>query len=61
RSAAQNILGVSDLSTPDEINAAWKRMVVGNHPDRYTDPAAKDRAEKMSGLINTARDVLLNK
>jgi DnaJ family protein A protein 2 len=51
---AFEILGVSRRATPDEIEAAWRRLASKHHPDRGGDVHQMAR-------INAARDALLMK
>ncbi|WP_242906530.1 J domain-containing protein [Actinomadura terrae] len=57
---AYELLHVSPDASSEEIQRAWRKLARTHHPDRFTDPAAKTRAERESRLINLARDVLLN-
>lgn len=49
---ARAILGVSVGATPDEINAAWRRLMARNHPDQ-------GGTEGLAARLNAARDRLL--
>jgi hypothetical protein len=53
RAVALNVLGLEAGATPDEINAAHKRLIMQNHPDR-------GGTTYLAAQINEARDVLLN-
>lgn len=47
------ILGVSNVATKAEINAAWRRLVVQHHPDIHGGD------HRLIAEINNARDVAL--
>ena len=49
-----SILGVSRESTDDDIKKAYRRLARENHPDKFTDPAERARAEEKMKEINAA-------
>jgi len=49
---ARSLLGVSAAATPQEINAAWKRLMGRAHPDQ-------GGTEGLASRLNAARDRLL--
>lgn len=49
---ARALLGVDESADPDEIRAAYRRLIALTHPDR-------GGTEALAGRINAARDVLL--
>lgn len=51
---ARRVLGVEDVATADQIQAAYRTRMRTAHPDRGGDPAVAAR-------LNTARDKLLKK
>ncbi len=55
---AAAILGVPKDATTEEIEAEHKFKIQAYHPDRFTDPKLKARAEKKLILINEAYDIL---
>lgn len=50
------VLGVSRNATPDEIKKAYRALAKKYHPDNYTDPAQRSRAEEKMKEINSAYD-----
>jgi hypothetical protein len=59
--AALRVLGLErNQADPEAINAAWKRALIQNHPDKFTDPSIKNAAGDLSAYFNAARDILLN-
>ncbi|NBB52612.1 molecular chaperone DnaJ [Rhizobium sp. CRIBSB] len=48
---ARAILGVAATATPDEINAAWRRIMARAHPDQ-------GGTEGLAARVNAARDRL---
>ena len=53
RSEALKLLGLEPGATRDEINAAHRRLILQNHPD-------KGGTSYLAARINEAREVLLN-
>ncbi|MEY4241661.1 MAG: hypothetical protein RJA14_1357 [Pseudomonadota bacterium] len=49
---ARALLGVTAEATPQEINAAWKRLMGRAHPDQ-------GGTEGLASRLNAARDRLL--
>lgn len=60
RKSHYDTLGVSPTSTTAEIRRAYHRLARDHHPDRFTDPTEKQRAEQrfteMSEAFNTLSD-----
>jgi len=53
RAEALQLLGLEPGATRDEINAAHRRLILQNHPD-------KGGTSYLAARINEAREVLLN-
>lgn len=51
-------LKVSRKASSAEIRMAYKKLVQKHHPDKFTDPAEKAKATKITHLLNTAYTVL---
>jgi DnaJ-domain-containing protein 1 len=51
---ARALLGVSADATPDQINAAWRRLMARAHPDQ-------GGTEGLAAKLNAARDRLLKR
>ncbi len=51
---ARALLGVSAGATPDQINAAWRRLMARAHPDQ-------GGTEGLAAQLNAARDRLLKR
>lgn len=49
---ARSLLGVAAAATPQQINAAWKRLMTRAHPDQ-------GGTEGLASRLNAARDRLL--
>jgi curved DNA-binding protein CbpA len=54
------LLGVAPSSSPVEIRQAYARLARERHPDRFTDPAEKQRAQTAFQDITTAFNTLVN-
>jgi curved DNA-binding protein CbpA len=54
------LLGVASSASPAEIRQAYLRIAREKHPDRFTDPAEKQRAQTVFQDITTAFNTLLN-
>lgn len=54
------LLGVSTQATAAEIRQAYARLARDRHPDRFPDPAAKQRAQADLQELTTAFNTLLN-
>ena len=54
------ILGLKAGASLKDIKSAYKKLVLKFHPDRQTDPIAKDLANEKLKKINEARDFLLD-
>lgn len=54
------ILGVDQQAAPDEVRAAFRRLVMERHPDRCQ-PAERSRAEREFQAITEAYNVLSDK
>lgn len=55
-----NILGLECGASFKDIKSAYKKMVMKYHPDRQTDPIAKDLANEKLKKINEAREFILD-
>jgi hypothetical protein len=54
-----DLLGIPPSASPVEIERAFRRVVVANHPDRFhDDPAAREAAENRMRELNAAMAVL---
>lgn len=53
RAEALDILGLQEGATTDEIEAAYKTLIVKNHPDQ-------GGTDWLAARLNEARDILLN-
>jgi hypothetical protein len=51
-------LRVAPSATTQEIHAAWRFLLVAFHPDRFRDPAQRERAEEITKRANAAWLVL---
>lgn len=55
-----SVLGVSREATEEELKTAYRKLVKKYHPDRFTDPDQKKRAEEKMKEINEAYDRALD-
>lgn len=51
-------LGIAQDASTQEIHDAWRFAVQAFHPDRFTDPALRDKADHMARRVNAAWQVL---
>ncbi len=54
------LLGVAPSASAAEIRQAYARLAREKHPDRFTDPAEKRRAQAAFQDITTAFNALVN-
>jgi curved DNA-binding protein CbpA len=54
------MLGVAPTASAAEIRTAYARLARDKHPDRFTDPEAKERAQTVFQDITTAFNALVN-
>ncbi len=54
------ILGVSRTAVPAEIRRAYLRLARERHPDRFSDPAEKERAQSFFKDLTAAFNTLFN-
>lgn len=55
-----NVLGLECGASLKDIKSAYKKMVMKYHPDRQTDPIAKDLANEKLKKVNEAREFILD-
>ncbi len=53
-----DVLGVSELSSEETIDAAWRRRIKLCHPDYATSDADRERRLAESIVVNRAHDIL---
>jgi DnaJ family protein C protein 11 len=53
-----SLLNVSKEASPEQINAAYRRMCIIYHPDKHDDPDKKTAAETLFGRLKEAHAVL---
>jgi curved DNA-binding protein CbpA len=51
-------LGVAPDATTEEVHDAWRFAVQAFHPDRFTDPVLREKADRMARRVNAAWQVL---
>lgn len=51
-------LGIAPDASGDEVHDAWRFAIQVYHPDRFTDPGLRDRADQMTRRVNAAWQVL---
>jgi len=51
-------LGVAPDATAEEVHDAWRFAVQAFHPDRFTDPGLREKADHMARRVNAAWQVL---
>jgi len=54
------LLGIAPAASPAEIRQAYVRLAREKHPDRFTDPTEKQRAQAEFQDITTAFNTLVN-
>jgi curved DNA-binding protein CbpA len=54
------LLGVGPSASAAEVRKAYARLAREKHPDRFTDPAEKERAQKLFQEITTAFNTLVS-
>ncbi len=55
------LLGVAPSASAADIRRAYARLAREKHPDRFTDPAEKDRAQRVFQDITHAFNTLVNR
>ncbi|KAF0307824.1 DnaJ subfamily C member 22 [Amphibalanus amphitrite] len=58
RYAALEVLGLNKTATQEDITARYRELTKSLHPDRFTDPGEKAKAEEAFMEINLAYDKL---
>ena len=56
--AAYNRLGLSPGTSMDEVDRKRRELVKRYHPDRFSEPDKRARAEKITAEINAAHDAI---
>jgi curved DNA-binding protein CbpA len=54
------LLGITPAATEAQVRQAYTRLAREKHPDRYTDPAEKQRAQALFQELTTAFNTLRN-
>jgi molecular chaperone DnaJ len=54
-------LGLNPSASEDDIKSAFRKAAAKNHPDKFSDPNEKQKAEEKFKKLNTAQQVLLSK
>ena len=54
------LLGVAPSASVTEIRQAYARVAREKHPDRFTDPVEKERAQSAFQDVTTAFNALMN-
>jgi curved DNA-binding protein CbpA len=50
-----SVLGLTPAASMDEVQKAYKKLIIANHPDRFaSDPVALKKATEMTQKINEA-------
>src|SRR5512143_2619934 len=55
------LLGVATSASAADIRRAYARLAREKHPDRFTDPAEKERAQRVFQDITHACNTLMNR
>lgn len=56
--SAYHRLGLGAGAPLEEVNKRRRELVKRHHPDRFTDPAQRVRAERLTAEINSAHDAI---
>ena len=56
--AAYNRLGLAPGASMDEVDRKRRELVKRFHPDRFSDPEKRVRAERVTAEINAAHDAI---
>jgi DnaJ-domain-containing protein 1 len=56
--AAYNRLGLGPGASMEEVDRKRREMVKRYHPDRFSDPEKRERAERITAEINAAHDAI---